>query len=134
MVKIFDFLCDCLDLMGKPFRWNYYKASVYVCIHLWPLLCVAMSLVMLGLAVSTTSPLWMAVCAVYAMFNVFGYWMVLRHYYPGTIYEVFDTCVYDLQALAKEWHTTYAVVNLVIYVLLFAAIMAFDVMLILLML
>ncbi len=131
---IFAALCACLNLVGKPFGWDYQKTSVYVCIHLWPLLCVAMSLVMLACAVTTTNPLWITVCAIYAALNAFGYWIVVRHYYPGTINEIFELCMAELIVLAKQWHTTYPVVNLVIYILLFAAIMAFDVCLILLML
>ena len=102
-------------------------------IHLWPLLCVAMSLVMLATAVSTSNPQWITACSVYAALNTFGYWIVVRHYYPGTIKEIFELCMAELVVLAKEWHTTYPVVNLVIYVLLFAVIMTFDVCLISLM-
>ena len=132
MSKFFQFLCDCLDLIGRPFGWNYEKASVYICIHLWPLLCVVMALMMLGISVSTTNPLWIAACIIYFLFNVFGYWAVIKHYCPGTIYEIFSHCYSDLMAIAKEWNTTYAIVNLVVYVIAFILIMAFDVCLILL--
>ena len=134
MDKIFQFLCGCLALIGRPIGWNYEKASVYVCIHLWPLLCVVMALVMLGIAVSTTNPLCIAACIIYFLFNVFGYWAVFKHYYPGTINEVFAHCYSDLMTIAKEWNTTYAIVNLVVYVIAFTLIMAFDVCLIMLML
>ena len=133
MVIIFGILCGCLALAGRPFGWDYQKTSVYICIHLWPLLCVAMALVMLGVAVSTANPLWIAACAIYSAFNAFGYWAVIKHYYPGTIKEIFELCMTELLVIAKRWHTSYAVVNLVIYVLLFAAIIVFDVCLILLM-
>jgi len=133
MTKIFVFLCGCLELLGRRVGWDYYKASVYICIHLWPLLCVAMSLVMLGFAVSTANAMWITLCAIYAVVTAFGYWVVVRHYYPGTIYHIFTTCQRELEAIAVQWHTTYAVVNLVIYVLLFAAIMTCDTLLIMLM-
>ena len=130
---VFSILCGCLNLVGKPFGWDYQKTSVYICIHLWPLLCVAMSLVMLATAISTSNPLWITACSIYATLNTFGYWIVVRQYYPGTIKEIFELCMAELIVLAKEWHTTYSVVNLVIYVLLFAVIMTFDVCLISLM-
>ncbi len=133
MDKVFQFLCVCLAQIGRPFGWNYEKASVYICIHLWPLLCVVMALVMLGIAVSTTNPLCIAACIIYFLFNVFGYWAVFKHYYPGTINEVFAHCYSDLMTIAKEWKTTYAIVNLVVYVIAFTLIMAFDVCLIMLM-
>ena len=134
MNKIFHFLCGCLAKIGRPFGWNYEKASVYICIHLWSLICVVMALVMLGIAVSTTNPLWIAACMIYFLFNAFGYWAVVNHYYPGTINEIFTHCYLDLMAIAKEWNTTYAIVNLVIYVLAFIFIMTFNVCLTMLML
>lgn len=134
MDKIFQFLCGYLALIGRPFGWNYEKASVYICIHLWPLICVVMSLVMLVIAVSTTNLLCIAACIIYFLFNVFGYWAVIKHYYPGTINEIFTHCYADLMTIAKEWNTTYAIVNLVVYVLAFILIMTLDVSLIILML
>ena len=134
MDKVFQFLCGCLAQIGRPFGWNYEKASVYICIHLWPLLCVVMALVMLVIAVSTTNPLCIAACIIYFLFNVFGYGAVIKHYYPGTINEIFTHCYSDLMTIAKEWKTTYAIVNLVVYVIAFILIMAFDVCLISLML
>lgn len=134
MDRIFQFLCGCLALIGRTAGWNYEKASVYICIHLWPLLCVVMALVMLGIAVSTTNPLWIAACIIFFLFNILGYWAVIKHYYPGTINEIFTHCYSDLMTIAKEWKTTYAIVNLVVYVLAFILIMAFDASLIMLML
>ena len=134
MEKIFHFLCNCLASVGKLFGWDYFKTSVYICIHLWPLLCVMVSLVVLGVAVYTANPLWIVASTIYASINIFGYWAVIKHYYPGTNKEIFQLCWTELNVIAKHWHTSYAVVNLVIYIILFAAIMAFDIILILLML
>ncbi len=91
-----------------------------------------MSLVMLVIALLSTNLTWISVCSIYAAFNMFGYWAVIRHYYPGTKKEIFDRCYFDLMAIAEEWKTSYAVVNLIIYVLLFIAILSFDVLLIML--
>ena len=132
--KIFQFLCSCLAQIGRLLGWNYERASVYICIHLWPLLCVVVALVMLGIAVSTSNPLWIAACIIYFLLNIFAYWAVTKHYYPGTINEIFTHCYLDLRTIAKEWNTTYAIVNLVVYVLAFILIMTFDVSLIMLML
>ena len=133
MSQIFVFLCMCLTKIGRFLGWDYEEASVYICIHLWPLLCVAMAVVMPGFAVATTNPLWITVCSIYALINAFGYWAVIRHYYPGTTKDIFQRCRAELIAIAERWGTTYAVVNLIIYVLLFVAIMVFDVSLIMLM-
>ena len=133
MSKIFQFLCGCLAQIGRPFGWNYEKASVYICIHLWPILCIAMTVVMLSMALLSANPLMITVCSIYVLFSMFGYWIVIKHYYPGSIEEIFEHCYSDLMTIAKEWHTSYATVNLIIYVILFIAIMAFDVLLIFLM-
>ena len=130
MERLFRSLCNCLALIGKLFGWDYYRASVYICIHLWPLLCVAMALVMLAIAIVSADPFWISVCSIYALFNLFGYWVVIKHYYPSTIDEIFQHCYSDLMAIAEEWHTSYAIVNLIIYSVLFMAIMAFDVLII----
>ena len=39
---VFGFLCVMLFLVGWIFGLNYEEISVYVCIYLWPALCVAM--------------------------------------------------------------------------------------------
>ena len=134
MDRIFQFLCACLARIGRTAGWNYEKASVYICIHLWPILCIAMTVVMLSMALLSANPLMITVCSIYVLFSMFGYWIVIKHYYPGSIEEIFEHCYSDLMTIAKEWHTTYAVVNLVVYVLAFILIMTFDVALILLML
>ena len=134
MDKVFEALCKCLAAIERLLGWNYCTASVYICIHLWPLLCVAIALVMLFFAVKTTSLIWVCACSIYVLFNIFGYWVVIKHYYPGTINEIFNHCYLDLIAIAEEWNTSYAIVNLLIYVILFIAIMAFDISLIMLML
>lgn len=122
-------MCECLASIGKILGWDYYKASVYICIHLWPLLCVAMALVMFTKALFSSNLLWITVCAIYLLINLFGYWTVIKHYYPGTIDEIFQHCYSDLMAIAKEWNTSYAFVNLIIYIALLIAIMTFDVLL-----
>ena len=134
MDQIFVFLCKCLAKIGRFLGWDYMKASVYICIHMWPLLCVAASLVMLVFAVATGDGLRIAACTIYALINAFGYWAVIKHYYPGTTTDIFQRCRDELIDIAEQWGTTYAVVNLVIYIILFAAIMAFDTILIMLML
>lgn len=133
MDRIFQFLCACLARIGRTAGWNYEKASVYICIHLWPILCIAMTVVMLSMALLSANPLMITVCSIYVLFSMFGYWIVIKHYYPGSIEEIFEHCYSDLMTIAKEWHTSYATVNLIIYVILFIAIMAFDVLLIFLM-
>jgi len=133
MNAIFTVLCFLLRDIGKLFNWDYQTTSVYICIHLWPLLCVIMSLTMLGCACATGNGLWITACTLYALLNGAAYFAIIRHYYPASIQDIFQLCWAELNVIASRWHTTYAIVNLLIYVVLFAVIMTFDLMLILLM-
>ena len=132
MAYIFGFLCLCLEKVGQIFRCDYIDISVYICIHLWPILCVLAALGMLGVAIATGSVWWIVACSIYFLVLAFGYWAVVKHYYIKVRgrrlnnEQIFEKCQNDLEVLAKEWGTTYAVVNLVFYILLFAAIMVFD--------
>jgi len=133
METIFTTLCLLLNRIGRLLHWDYQTASVNICIHLWPWLCIAMSVVMLVCAIVNGCGLWIVACIIYALLCASAYYAVVRHYYPNTVSRIFELCHADLQVLAKQWHTTYAVVNLLIYVVLFVMIMTFDSTLILLM-
>jgi len=126
MNTIFATLCGLLRLVGKPFGWDYQTTSVNICIHLWPWICIAASVVAVVCAVVCGSWLWITACGIYAVLNAAAYYAIVRHYYPGTVDEVFSQCYEDLNAIAGSWHTSYAIVNLLIYVVLMAMLLSFD--------
>ena len=43
----------------------------------------------------------------------------MLHHYHLPVNRAFDRCVHDLQVLARKWHTSYQVVNLLIFVIAF---------------
>jgi hypothetical protein len=72
---------------------------------------------------------WLAlsvVFALYGMANVYGFIKMLKHY-RLPFDAAFDLCVDDLKRLAGKWHTTYEVVNLLIFVLFYLFILALNV-------
>lgn len=61
---------------------------------------------------------WAIVMTTYGAAYIYGFVMMLQHYHLPFDFA-FDICVRDLQQLAKRCNTTYQVVNLVIFVVLF---------------
>lgn len=53
--------------------------------------------------------------------------VVIGVHYALPIHEAFFLCVADLKLLAAKFHTTYVIVNLVIYVLLIVAVLAVNI-------
>jgi hypothetical protein len=128
---IFKFLCGILYVIGLCFGWNYREASVYICIYLWPALCVLSTLpITVGLIhrIVANKSRWLSVFALpFAWFYTTCYItfsVLIYTYYTDGIYHnnPFDMCMNDLQQIARERNTTYEHVNIVIYVYLFALI------------
>ena len=62
---------------------------------------------------------------VYALIYIALYiWMLYHYRLPWS--QSFNRCVKDLEAIAREWHCSYKLVNLIIFVLLFLYIIAFN--------
>ena len=133
MIKLFfNFLCGLLYLIGLCFGWTYQEASVYICIYLWPALCVLSTLpITVGLIhrIVVNKGRWLSVVLLpftwfytscYTFFTILIY-----NYYNDPIYRnnPFDMCMNDLQRIARECNTTYEYVNIAIYVYLFALIL-----------
>lgn len=55
-------------------------------------------------------------------------WLIIR--YGTELYTAFDLCVKDLVSLAKMFHTTYQIVNIIIFVVLWLVAMMVNVWLI----
>jgi hypothetical protein len=60
------------------------------------------------------------------MTNVYGFIKMLKQYHLP-FDAAFNLCVDDLKRLAWKWHTTYEVVNLLIFVLFYLFILALNV-------
>ena len=63
--------------------------------------------------------------ALYGMVYVYGFIRMLKHYHLPFDYA-FDLCVEDLNWVAKKWHTTYQMVNIVIFVILYLLLLGLN--------
>ena len=131
MIKIiFGLLCGLLYCIGLCFGWNYQETSVYFCIYLWPVLCVLSTLpITVGLIhrIVIDKGRWLSVLALpfawlyttcYVCFTILIY-----NYYQGSVPQIYNKCMNDLQRIAAECNTTYEDVNIAIYIYLFALIL-----------
>ena len=125
---VFNFLCGLLYCVGCCFGWSYRETSVYICIYLWPALCVLSTLpISIGLIhrIIINKGRWVSFIMIpFAWFYTSCYILfanLIYAYYNDTIYKSnpFDMCIKDLQQIARECNTTYEYVNIVIYVYLF---------------
>jgi hypothetical protein len=123
-----------LLLLGKLFGLTYKQISVVF--NLWVQGGV--------LALSGLAPFGITICkllesfsigwllltiifAVYGVAHVYSFIKMLQHYHLP-FNDAFDLCVKDLQVLAKKWHTTYQMVNLLIFVLFYLVLLGLNVL------
>jgi hypothetical protein len=65
------------------------------------------------------------VLALYGMVYVYGFIRMLQHYHLP-FDDAFDLCVEDLVWLAKKWNTTYQMVNIIIFVILYLILLGLN--------
>ena len=141
---VFGFLCGMLYVAGYIFGLSYEEISVYVCIYLWPALCVAMPTIVAMVAlynwVKKLTP-WNTInlalsSGVASMFSVFAalfyqFYSYRPMYFDfearttmrlDTIHDKFVACWSDLTRMANDLGMTYEEVNLWVYCYLFMAI------------
>ena len=135
---LFYGLCGLLYLVGLTFGLDYEEISVYVCIYLWPALCVAMPAVIMLTALYNwikklswwnTFNLGVSSAVTYIFLLAAGeltapYCMVSEFRPVITIHDKFTACQSDLMRMANELNMTYAEVNLWVYCWLFLSIAA----------
>ena len=63
--------------------------------------------------------------AIYALIYIWAFLRMLHHYHLP-VDRAFDRCVHDLQTLARKWHTSYQVVNLLLFVVAFLLLLSFN--------
>ena len=118
-----------LRLLGKLFGLSYKQISVVF--NLWIQGAVlTLSGVLPFVIAITWAPhlfygLFVLIFALYGFCYIYGFIKMLRHYHLPFDYA-FDLCVDDLQCLAKKWHSTYQIVNLIIFVVLFLILLGLN--------
>ena len=123
-----------LLLLGKLFGLTYKQISVVFNLWVQGGLLTLSGLVPLTVAVFKMSESfsigWLALAIVLALYGfayVYAFVKMLQHY--RLPYDAaFDLCVDDLKRIAEKWHTTYEMVNLIIFILLYLILLGLNVL------
>ena len=123
-----------LLLLGKLFRLTYKQISVVFNLWVQGGLLSLSGLAPLMVAVFKMSESfsmgWLALSIVFALYGfayVYAFVKMLQHY--RLPYDAaFDLCVDDLKRIAVKWHTTYEMVNLIIFILLYLILLGLNVL------
>ena len=121
-----------LLLLGKLFGLTYKQISVVF--NLWVQGAILAFLAPFGIAVykmmESFSMWWLALSAallIYGIAYVYAFFKMLQHYHLP-FDSAFDLCVDDLERLAKKWHTTYQMVNLLIFILFYLILLGLNIL------
>jgi len=123
-----------LLLLGKLFRLTYKQISVVFNLWVQGGLLSLSGLAPLMVAVFKMSESfsmgWLALSIVFALYGfayVYAFVKMLQHY--RLPYDAaFDLCVDDLKRIAVKWRTTYEMVNLIIFILLYLILLGLNVL------
>ena len=114
-----------LLLLGKLFGLTYKQISVVFNLWVQGAVLALSGLAPLGATVyrlteevSTGRLLLTFLMVCYGMMYVYMFIKMLRHYHLP-FDDAFDLCVRDLEWLAAKWHTTYHIVNLLVFILFY---------------
>ena len=123
-----------LLLLGKLFGLTYKQISVVFNLWVQGGLLTLSGLAPLMVAVFKMSESfsmgWMALTIVFALYGfayVYAFVKMLQHY-RLPFDAAFDLCVDDLKGIAVKWHTTYEMVNLIIFILLYLILLGLNVL------
>ena len=123
-----------LLLLGKLFGLTYKQISVVFNLWVQGAVLALTGLAPFGVAIykmlNSFSIGWLFLTiflALYGIAYVYAFIKMLQ-YYRLPFNDAFDLCVKDLQILAKKWHTTYQIVNLLIFVLFYLFLLGLNVL------
>ena len=122
-----------LLLLGKLFGLTYKQISVVFSLWVEGAVLALSGLAPFGIAVykmmESFSMWWLLLSVallIYGIAYVYSFVKMLQHYHLP-FNDAFDLCVRDLQWLAKKWHTTYQIVNLLIFVLFYLILLGINI-------
>ena len=123
-----------LLLLGKMFGLTYKQISVVFNLWVQGAVLALLGLAPLGVAIykmlESFSAGWLALAIILACYGtayVYAFIKMLRHYHLP-FNDAFDLCVDDLEWLAKRWHTTYQMVNLLIFILFYLILLGLNIL------
>ena len=124
----FGACCGILYLTGKYLGFTYKEICVIVNIYLEAGLCLLSALWVSWTAIkgfihrkALGPSILMATGIVYGLAYI-GVFLWLCQHYAMPLNDAFDLCYHELIQLAVDYHTTYNIVNYVIFILLFLVI------------
>jgi len=123
-----------LILLGKLFGLTYKQISVVFNLWVQGAVLALSGLIPFGVSAFKLSESfsvgWLALTIVFALYGfayVYAFIKMLQHY--RLPYDAaFDLCVDDLKRLARKWHTTYEVVNLLIFILFYLILLGLNIL------
>ena len=123
-----------LLLLGKLFGLTYKQISVVFNLWVQGAVLALSGMAPFGIAVykmmESFSMWWLALSAVlliYGIAYVYAFIKMLQHYHLP-FDAAFDLCVDDLLRLARKWHTTYQMVNLLIFILFYLVLLGLNIL------
>ena len=122
-----------LLLLGKIFGLTYKQISVVFNLWVQGALLTLSGLIPFGVSAFKLSESfsvgWLVLSIVFALYgfaHVYAFIKMLQHY--RLPYDAaFDLCVDDLKRIAVKWHTTYEMVNLLLFVLFYLILLGLNV-------
>ncbi len=123
-----------LLLLGKLFGLTYKQISVVFNLWVQGAVLALSGMAPFGMAIYKMMELfsvwWLALSAVFLIYGtayVYAFIKMLQHYHLP-FDAAFDLCVDDLERLAKKWHTTYQMVNLLIFILFYLILLGLNIL------
>ena len=123
-----------LLLLGKLLGLTYKQISVVFNLWVQGFVLTLSGLAPFGIAVyklfvSFTMG-WLLLTIIFAVYGVayVNAFIKMLHHYHLSFNDAFDLCVDDLQRLARKWHTTYQMVNLLIFILFYLILLGLNVL------
>ena len=123
-----------LLLLGKLFGLTYKQISVVFNLWVQGAVLALSGLAPFGIIVYKMSESfsmgWLALSVVFALYGIaylYGFIKMLKHYHLP-FDAAFELCVDDLKKIAVKWHTTYEMVNLIIFILVYLILLCMNVL------
>ena len=123
-----------LLLLGKLCGMTYKQISVVFNLWVQGAVLALSGLAPFGIAfyklLESFSMCWLILTIILALYGsayMYAFIKILHHYHLP-FNAAFDHCVDDLQLIARKWHTTYQMVNLLIFVLFYLILIGVNVM------
>lgn len=132
----FEVCCGLVYVVGLAFGFTYKQICVIINIYLEAGLCLLSALWVTWTSIkrfvhekSGGNGILMTSGIIYGLAFLVGFYLICQHY-AMPLENAFDLCYRELHLLANNYHTTYNIVNYVIFILLFLVIIVGNMILV----